>query len=98
MTLAESSQRIKAELAGHLRIEQLSVLNFQRSAMNRPGKVRNARKGTQACHRLQNQYHGVVLRVSRDLDIETDVQDVAVLDPVILAFQAKEPLFADGFL
>jgi hypothetical protein len=61
-------------------------------------EARNARKGTHACERLQNQYGGVVLRVSRGSDIEADVQDVAILDPVILAFEAEEPLIPNAFL
>jgi hypothetical protein len=52
----------------------------------------------EAGERLHNLYGGVVLRVSRGSDIEADVQDVAILDPVIPAFEAEEPLIPNAFL
>ena len=38
------------------------------------------------------------LSVSKGSDIEADVQDVSILDPVIPAFQAEEALFTDALL
>jgi hypothetical protein len=39
-----------------------------------------------------------LLNVTKRLDIEADVQDVPILNPVILAFQAEEALFTDALL
>ena len=38
------------------------------------------------------------LSVSKGSDVEADVQDVSILDPIFFSFQAEQSLFADGFL
>jgi hypothetical protein len=43
-------------------------------------------------------HHEARLNVPDSSDIEADIQDIAVLDPVILTFQTEEPLFTDAFL